>query len=124
MPDQPDRDLAAEERLTAARRDYRALSYDVALLTADRTLELDVYRQLKGDNQGILDLFSRSARLLVENLSDVARASATDLMRARIARLRARFGDLLDPGEPPPLPAAEMDRTVHRLLGDDAGGAP
>lgn len=116
-------DPSAEERLADARRDYRALVYDVALLTGDRILELDVYRQLDG-NQATVDLFSRAARLLAENLSDDARVDATDLMRARIARLRNRFGDRLDPGEPPPVPPAEVDRTLRRLLGGDADGAP
>lgn len=114
-------DPSADERLTEAQRDYRALSYVVALLTGDRTLELEVYRQVHG-SAAILDLFSRSARVLVENLTDEAREDVADVMRARIARLYARFGDRLDPSEPPPLPAAEMDRTVRRLL-DDADGA-
>lgn len=112
----------AAERLADAQRNYRALSYGVALVTGDRTLELEVYRQVQG-SAAILDLFSRSTRVLVENLTDEAREEVADVMRARIARLYGRFGDRLDPSEPPPLPAAEVDRTVQRLL-DDEDGAP
>lgn len=116
-------DPTAHERLSEARRDYNALLYSVALLTADRRLEGDVYRRVAGagERHAVTRLVVQALRLLVDNMTNEARAEASDLLRARAGRLVDRFGDRLDTGADDQLEPGELEDTLRRLLGGDQG---
>lgn len=118
-------DQSGDNRLADARYEYHALLYDLALLTHDKRLEGDVYRRLVGTSERhvVTSLVVHALHVLVDNLTDTQREPVVDMLRARAARLVARFGERLDTDDGPALDDDELNDALRRFL-DDEEGAP
>ncbi|KUI13457.1 hypothetical protein AU191_16845 [Mycolicibacterium acapulense] len=92
------------------------------MLTRDKRLEGDVYRRLvgSGERHVVTNLVVYALHVLVDNLTDEQRQPVVDMLRARAARLVARFGERLDTDDSPALDDDELNDALRRFLDDGA----